>query len=420
MLNHQLQFVVNIDQSKDFLSSEITQGKNLLKLHEPIVDEALLTGGLRVRRSIKDGFLNKDGFVKPRFQRKYEKELAKLEKESKDAKENMKRRRSEYSVKVSKEVEKELMDLHYEMYLADESLYTGSHDRWIHKEPGIRQIDPETMELGEIPYTEVPQRGGKDGMHNQPWREELYQKQLELGRQLTKEELINFGIMGDSNYGMISTQGGRWSFTHGGRGSGTSRDESIEYQPFTDDEYKRLKDIQSKIIELDDDVEDILDFELSNKGEPVENLYELFKQSFKLFEKMDGGLWGFNANCNVFYVSDFKDKWGLYSIINSCLGYVNKKNVILTVPEKEDFERVLYFYKHKLPIVKRCRYGIKTKYWTNKGGIHDRYDKEKRTEIQNISADMILNNHSDCCYGRKRNNGIIDIRFRSSDPLKLF
>ena len=27
---------------------------------------------------------------------------------------------------------------------------------------------------------------------------------------------------------------------------------------------------------MDDDVEDILDFELSNKGEPVENLFELF------------------------------------------------------------------------------------------------------------------------------------------------
>tara|TARA_R100000654_G_scaffold4458_3_gene13226 strand:- start:136 stop:894 length:759 start_codon:yes stop_codon:yes gene_type:complete len=178
-------------------------------------------------------------------------------------------------------------------------------------------------------------------------------------------------------------------------------------------------DENQQIIEMDDDVEEILDFQLGEKGKPVENLFELFKESFKLFEKMDGGLWGFNANCNMFYIKDFKDKWGLYSIINSCLGYVNKKNVILTVPEKEDFERVLYFYKHKLPIVKRCRYGIKTKYWTNKGGIQDRYDKEKRTEIQNISADMILNNHSDCCYGRKRNNGIIDIRFRSSDPLRL-
>lgn len=172
-----------------------------------------------------------------------------------------------------------------------------------------------------------------------------------------------------------------------------------------------------KIIELDDDIEDILDFQ---EGKPVTDLLQLFKESFKCFDNMHGGLFGFNANCNLYYVKDFKDKWGLYSIINSCIGYINNKDVILTVPEKEDFERCLYFYKHKLPIVKRFRYGIKTKYWTNKGGIQDRYDKEKRTEVQNISADMILTNHNDCCYGRKRKNGIVDIRFRSSDPLKLF
>jgi hypothetical protein len=245
-------FVVNIDQSKDFLSGEITQGTNQLKLHEPLVDEAILTGGLKVRRTIKDGFLDKDGFVKPRFQRKYEKELERFQKESRDAKENMKNRRTEYSLQVESEVEKELIDLHYEMYLADESIYTGSHDRWIYKEPGIRQMDPETMELGEIPYRDVPQRGGRDGIHNQPWREELYQKQLELGRQLTKEELINFGIMGNSNSGMISTQGGQWGFSHGGRGIGKSRDESIEYERFTDDEYKRLRDVQNKIYEVND------------------------------------------------------------------------------------------------------------------------------------------------------------------------
>jgi hypothetical protein len=173
------------------------------------------------------------------------------------------------------------------------------------------------------------------------------------------------------------------------------------------------------IIEMDDDVEDIIDFSI-DKGEPVENLMELFKESFKLIENMEGGLFGFNANCNQFYINDFIDKWGLYSIINSCLGYINKKKILLSVPEKEDFERCLCFYKWGLPIVKRCRYGIKTKYWTNKGGIQDRYDKDKRTEIQNISASMILNNHSDCCYGRKRKNGIVDIRFRSNDPLKIF
>ena len=175
-------------------------------------------------------------------------------------------------------------------------------------------------------------------------------------------------------------------------------------------------DEDTKIIELDDDVEDIIDF---STDKSVENLNDLFIDNFNLFENTQGGLWGFIANTNKYYVKSFDDKYGLYSIINSCLGYINKKDCNLSVPEKEDFERCLYFYKNKLPIIKRCRYGIKTKYWTNKGGIQDRYDKEKRKEVQNISANLLLENHSDCCYGKARPNGIIDIRFRSRDPLKL-
>ena len=173
----------------------------------------------------------------------------------------------------------------------------------------------------------------------------------------------------------------------------------------------------TRVIEMDDDVEDILHIKKGMKSKPVKKLKGLFEECFDMLD--DNGLWGFNANTNSFF-SDGADKWGLYSIINSCLGYINDKRIKMTVSEKEDFERCIQMYKLGLNILKRSGYGIKTKYWTNKGGIQDRYGKEKRIEVQRQSAENIMKKYPWCCYKKVRANGIVDIRFRSKDPLKLY
>jgi len=170
------------------------------------------------------------------------------------------------------------------------------------------------------------------------------------------------------------------------------------------------------IIELDDDVEEI---EITLKGlknKSVTNLKELFNESFQIIHQ--GGLFGFNANTNNFFAGN-KDKFGLYSIINSCLGYKNDKRIKLTVAEKEDFERAIQFYELNLPILKRTGYGIKTKYWTTKGGIQSHYDFKKRIEVQRESAEELLEKYPWAVRKQVRKNGIYDLRFKK-DPLKKY
>ena len=170
------------------------------------------------------------------------------------------------------------------------------------------------------------------------------------------------------------------------------------------------------IIELDDDVEEI---EITLKGlknKPVTNLKELFNESFQIIHT--GGLFGFNANTNNFFAAN-TDKFGLYSIINSCLGYKNDKRIKLTVAEKEDFERAIQFYELNLPILKRTGYGIKTKYWTTKGGIQSHYDFKKRVEVQKQSAEQLLEKYPWSARKQVRKNGIVDLRFYR-DPLKKY
>ena len=172
----------------------------------------------------------------------------------------------------------------------------------------------------------------------------------------------------------------------------------------------------AKIIEMDDDVEDIEVTVKGQKNSSVKNLIMLFNETFEKLGKV--GLGGFNANTNNYFAMG-EDKFGLYSIINSCLGYVNDKRIKLTVAEKEDFERCIQFYKLELPILKRTGYGIKTKYWKNKGGIQDRYDFEKRKQVQRESAEQIMEKYPEFCFTKERKNGIVDIRFRR-DPLKQY
>ena len=163
------------------------------------------------------------------------------------------------------------------------------------------------------------------------------------------------------------------------------------------------------IVEMDDDVENIQTTKKGVENERIGDLDLFIKNSFVKLGKQ--GLWGVNSNVNNFFATG-QDKFGLYSIINSFLGYYNDKNIILAVPEKEDFDRVCQFYKKNLPILKRCGYGINTRYWKNQGGIQARYNFDQRIIVQKESADMLMEKYPDLVYQRIRKNGIVDIRFR--------
>jgi hypothetical protein len=169
-----------------------------------------------------------------------------------------------------------------------------------------------------------------------------------------------------------------------------------------------------EIVEMDDDVLDIKTCEKYIKPESVNDLKLIFKESF---EKSKGGLWGFNSvirNDNANVPVDNSDKIGIQkvSIVNSCIGYTNRKDIKLSVSEKEDFERVLIYFHKKIPILKRRMYGIHTRYWTYAGGLQDRYNTEERKKVQEISANKLIEMYpEDCKKVYRKKNNICDLRF---------
>ena len=159
-----------------------------------------------------------------------------------------------------------------------------------------------------------------------------------------------------------------------------------------------------QIVEMDDDIDDIINKDKS----PVKDLMNLINYCFNT---SGGNLWGFNSNDNMFY-SDGKLKIGLYSIINSVCGYENDKDIKLNYREKEDFDRVIQHFMKNKPVYKFTKWGIKTKYWTNKGGLQDLYNESIRNNIQKQMADRLCNEYPLLVYKLERKNGKTDIRFK--------
>ena len=86
--------------------------------------------------------------------------------------------------------------------------------------------------------------------------------------------------------------------------------------------------------------------------------------------------------------------------------------------EKEDFERTILFFLSGKRILKRGRWGIRTKYWSNKGGIQSKYDFQTRTEVQKQAAIELHERYPDLTRIHVRKNGIYDIRFTKNATIK--
>jgi len=161
----------------------------------------------------------------------------------------------------------------------------------------------------------------------------------------------------------------------------------------------------TNIVSIDDDVDELIDL---NTNQPIQNLDGFIKESFNM---CGNGIFGVCALTNKFY-SNMKDKFGLQSIVATFCGFVNYKSIVLTLDVCEDHERVIKYYQSNKTVLKRSWVGIKTKYWTNKGGIQTELDILKRIQLQNYCANELKSRYPDYVFHRKRKNGLIDIRFK--------
>jgi len=88
-------------------------------------------------------------------------------------------------------------------------------------------------------------------------------------------------------------------------------------------------------------------------------------------------------------------------------GYTLDKSIKLTLDLMEDYEKVIKYYITGNCILKRGWVGIKTKYWTLKGGLQTEYDREKRLQLQNYCAEEFFDRYPNLVFLRKRKSGLL-------------
>lgn len=157
----------------------------------------------------------------------------------------------------------------------------------------------------------------------------------------------------------------------------------------------------TQVVNLDDDLSDIL-FRRDEKTlvSCGDFLKDVFQRGFDLCNKHKSNIWGIYAASNPFFMKD-GESIGLYYIIGSCWGHIirHDEDLMLTLEDKEDFQRTLQYYEKDGVVVRLDNITAKSKYYTEKGGMQETRTSERILE----SAEYLVNKYPDLCslYIRK-------------------
>ncbi len=120
----------------------------------------------------------------------------------------------------------------------------------------------------------------------------------------------------------------------------------------------------------DDDIQRLAfkDEDAPRKLKDFDNLNEFLLKAFKITKDNNTILFGvYPVDSSLFM--KYETTCHLTYIVGACYGMINDKSIILENANKEDFERTLKVYDKYGKVIRFNNVCIKTKYYTNKGGM---------------------------------------------------
>lgn len=124
------------------------------------------------------------------------------------------------------------------------------------------------------------------------------------------------------------------------------------------------------LVNFDDDLSDILYAKDEKTLIPVSNLEETIHKGFDLCKEHKAYIWGIYAASNPFFMKKEKSI-GLYYIIGSMWGHFvrHDNDLILTLEDKEDYERSLQYYSKDGKVIRLDNITVKSNYYKEPGGM---------------------------------------------------
>lgn len=166
------------------------------------------------------------------------------------------------------------------------------------------------------------------------------------------------------------------------------------------------------LVNLDDDLQEILWAKDEKNLVPVTDLEEVFDRGFNACAEHGAKIWGVYAASNPFFMKKEKSV-GLYYVIGSMWGHFvrHDEDLMLTLEDKEDFERTLQYYSKDGAIVRLDNITVKSNYYKEQGGMQETRTSERILE----SAKYLEGKYPDLCkmYIRKT-TGHAELRLRDT------
>jgi len=159
------------------------------------------------------------------------------------------------------------------------------------------------------------------------------------------------------------------------------------------------------IVEMDDDIKSIMQLVVKRKNEsmkirqksqkstttikktvkPIEDLDAFIRRAFEMCTESNIFLWGVYPLVNPHFMT-YKITTDLRFIVGPMWGMINRhrKDLQLTVDEKENSERTLQFWTADGAVLRFNNVGIETKYYKNKGGMQDEGKNRKEEALKSV------------------------------------
>lgn len=171
----------------------------------------------------------------------------------------------------------------------------------------------------------------------------------------------------------------------------------------------------TKIVMIDDDVEDILFFKDKKTTIPLPNLKDFVDRAFMQTHFENVSMWGIVLHDNAFYSSEgytTKLKFVGGTLHGLWINHITK-NISVDIDHFEDIEFTLKHYQKEGKILRYNDIGLKTKYYHHKGGIvEQKGGVDKREEEAWNNATYLLGIYQNNVSLYLKKDGKLNIKLR--------
>lgn len=173
----------------------------------------------------------------------------------------------------------------------------------------------------------------------------------------------------------------------------------------------------TRVVSFDDDISEVLRKVDDKTVVPVDNLEtDVIIKGFTECEKNKANLFGVYAVNNPMFMKD-RVSVGLYFCVGTLHGMVirHDPDLTITIDEKDDYQRTLQHYVKDGAVVRLDYVTIKTKYYTEPGGMQGT-DQRKAENIEK-NAKFLADTYPQLCtmYIRE-SKGRAELRLRDTRP----